>query len=55
MHVIEGEFEFTINGKKKLCKKGSTFLIPSNVPHSGKAISDCVLMDVFNPKREDLG
>ena len=55
MHVIEGEFEFTINGKKKLCKKGSTFVIPSNVHHSGKAISDCVLMDVFNPKREDLG
>ena len=54
MHVIEGEFEFIINGKKNLCKKGSTFLIPSNVPHSGTAISDCILMDVFNPKREDL-
>ena len=55
MHVIEGEFEFTIDGKKNLCKKGSTFLIPSNVPHPGRAISDCILMDVFSPRREDLG
>ena len=55
MHVIEGEFEFTIDGKKNLCKKGSTFLIPSNVSHSGRAISDCILMDVFSPRRDDLG
>ena len=55
MHVIEGEFEFTIQGEKNICKKGSTFLIPSNAPHSGKAITDCILMDVFSPKRDDLG
>ena len=55
MHVIEGEFEFTIQGEKNICTKGSTFLIPSNVPHSGKAITDCILMDVFSPKRDDLG
>lgn len=55
MHVIDGEFEFTIYGKKNICKKGSTFLIPSNVPHSGLAISDCILIDVFSPKRDDLG
>ena len=55
MHVIEGEFEFTIDGKKNICSKGSTFLIPSNVPHSGRALSKCIIMDVFCPKREDLG
>ena len=54
MHVIEGEFEFTIDGEKNICSKGSTFLIPSNVPHSGRAISKCTLMDVFSPKRDDL-
>ena len=55
MHVIEGKFEFTINGKIHLCDKGSTFQIPSNVPHSGKAITDCIIMDFFSPKRDDLG
>ena len=50
MHVVEGKFEFTINGKKHLCVKGSTFHIPSNVPHSGKAITSCEIMDVFSPK-----
>ena len=55
MHVIEGEFEFTIDGKKNICSKGSTFLITSNVPHSGRALSQCIIMDVFCPKREDLG
>jgi len=54
MHVIEGKFEFTINGKIHLCDKGSTFQIPSNVPHSGKAITDCIIMDFFSPKRDDL-
>ena len=53
MHVVKGKFEFTINGKKHLCEKGSTFQIPSNVPHSGKALTDCKLMDVFSPVREE--
>ena len=44
-----------IDGKKNICTKGSTFLIPSNVPHSGRALSQCIIMDVFCPKREDLG
>ena len=55
MHVVKGKFEFTINGKKHLCEKGSTFQIPSNVPHSGKAITNCEIMDVFSPKRDYLG
>ena len=44
----------SIDGKKNICTKGSTFLIPSNVPHSGRALSQCIIMDVFSPKRDDL-
>jgi quercetin dioxygenase-like cupin family protein len=32
---------------------GSVFIIPSNTVHSGKSITDCEIVDVFNPVRED--
>lgn len=53
MHVVEGEFEFTLNGITKVYIAGDIVPIPSNVPHSGKAITACQLMDVFSPARED--
>lgn len=53
MHVIEGEFEFTLNGHTKVYIPGDIVSIPSNVPHSGKALTPCRLMDVFSPARED--
>jgi len=52
-NVISGEFEMTIDGKTQLCKAGDIAAIPSDVEHSGKAITDCVLIDVFQPVRED--
>ena len=52
-NVISGDFEFTINGEKRLCKPGDVATIPSNVPHSGKALTDCKIIDVFQPVRED--
>ena len=54
MYVLEGEFEFILNGKKNICMPGSYFVIPSNIPHSGKAITACKIMDIFCPVREDL-
>nr|WP_299385696.1 cupin domain-containing protein [Allomuricauda sp.] len=53
MHVIEGEFEFTVGGNTMTCVPGDVVLIPSNVPHSGKALTPCRLMDVFSPVREE--
>lgn len=53
MHVVEGEFEFTLNGITKVYIAGDIVPIPSNVPHSGKAVTACQLMDVFSPARED--
>lgn len=51
--VLEGEFELTIEGKSRVLKPGEVVVIPSNVPHSGKAITPCKLQDTFSPVRSD--
>lgn len=53
MHVVEGDFEFTVDGNTKVHGPGDIVIIPSNVPHSGKALTACKLMDVFSPVREE--
>ena len=53
MHVVEGEFEFTLNGETQVYSDGAIVLIPSNIPHAGKALTACRLMDVFSPVREE--
>lgn len=52
-NVIEGQFEMTVNGETKICSTGDSVVIPGNTPHSGRAITDCKIIDVFNPPRED--
>lgn len=51
--VISGEFELTLAGETKVMKAGDVAVIPSNTLHSGEAITDCQLLDVFSPIRED--
>ena len=53
MNLIEGEFIFTVDGVEHHLKAGDIFAIPSNAPHSAKAVTDCRIIDVFNPPRED--
>lgn len=53
MHVVKGEFEFTLNGNTQIYSAGDIVPIPSNSPHSGKALTPCELMDVFSPVREE--
>ncbi len=52
--LLEGEFELTIEGEPIRFGPGSLIVIPPDVPHSGLAITDCKLMDVFTPVREDF-
>jgi quercetin dioxygenase-like cupin family protein len=52
--VLEGTFQLTVNGVPQLLDKGMFAVIPPNVPHSGLAITDCRLIDVFSPVREDF-
>ncbi|GBD88889.1 bacilysin biosynthesis protein BacB [bacterium BMS3Abin03] len=51
--IIEGEFELTVDGNTFVLKQGKVAIIPSNVEHSGKAITDCKIVDTFYPLRED--
>ena len=53
MQVIEGKFEFTVDGITKIYTPGMMVKIPSHVPHGGKALTDCILTDIFCPAREE--
>jgi quercetin dioxygenase-like cupin family protein len=53
MTIIEGEFVLTSEGETRNIKPGDVAIFPSNVKHSGKALTDCYIMDVFYPVRED--
>lgn len=51
--VIEGKLEMLIDGVTTVLKPGMIANIPSNVLHSGKALTNCKVTDVFSPTRED--
>jgi len=51
--ITEGEFELTIAESTFVLKPGKVAIIPSNAEHSGKAITDCKIVDTFYPVRED--
>lgn len=52
-HVLKGTFELTVDGETKWMEPGMAAVIPSQVPHGGRAITNCELLDVFHPERDD--
>ena len=52
-NVIQGEFELTIDGESRVLKAGDVGIIPSNAVHSGRAVTQCHVIAVFHPIRED--
>lgn len=53
MHVMEGDFEFTLDGDTKIYGPGDIVIIAPHKKHSGRALSACKLIDVFSPTREE--
>jgi len=51
--MLEGEFEFKVGTEKRIMKQGDVAIVLPNVNHSGVALSDCKIIDVFYPTRED--
>ena len=53
VNVVAGQFELTVDQKPYVLNPGDVFIIPSNAQHSGKGLTDCRIIDVFHPVRED--
>lgn len=54
VNLLEGRFELTVDGVAHVLEAGQVFAIPSNVPHAGRALTRCRILDVFQPVREDF-
>lgn len=53
-YVAKGKFEVTIGKNKKLLSEGDVYFAPSNITHGVVCLEEGLLIDVFNPMREDL-
>ena len=52
-NVLDGLFELTISGDTRVLGPGSVAIIASHALHSGRAVTNCRIVDVFYPIRED--
>ena len=53
-YVVEGELEFTVEGKSRILGKGDGVVIPSNHEHSVKVLkAPAKAVDAWYPRRED--
>lgn len=54
-YIVQGSFEFNLDGKIQTIIKGDSIYIPSNTKHGVKALEEnSVILDVFTPQREDF-
>lgn len=50
--MIEGEYEFELNGEKRMIRKGDVYIVPPNVPHGARTYDkSCLALDIFSPPR----
>lgn len=52
--VIEGELEMTVDGVSRVVRPGLVAVVPSNVPHSVKALTDGRVIIVDYPLRSEF-
>lgn len=52
-YVQEGKMLFVIEDEQFILEAGMAITVAPNLKHGATAITDCVLIDVFSPVRED--
>ncbi len=52
-YVVKGKLDFFIYGKTYHLKEGDSYFAPANVQHGAKVLENCIVIDVFNPAREE--
>jgi unsaturated pyranuronate lyase len=53
--VIEGELEVTVGGEVQIARAGIVAIVPSNVRHSVRALTDGRVIIVDHPARPEFG
>jgi quercetin dioxygenase-like cupin family protein len=53
-YVVSGTFEFTIGDQTKVVKAGDSLLKEDGVRHGCVCLEKGILLDIFNPAREDF-
>jgi quercetin dioxygenase-like cupin family protein len=53
VNLLEGRFQLTLEGQAAEMQAGQVLVIPPKARHSGKALTDCRILDVFYPVREE--
>lgn len=53
-YVVSGQFEFEIDGVKKIVKAGDSMLKMDGIVHGCVCLEAGILLDIFTPMREDF-
>lgn len=53
-YVVSGAFEFTVADEKHIVKAGDVLLKQDGIIHGCVCLEEGILLDVFNPMREDF-
>lgn len=53
-YIAKGSFDVTIDGTTRLLHEGDSFFVESNLVHGVVCREDGLLIDIFNPCREDF-
>ena len=53
-YIVSGRFQFTVGDKTYEVKAGDTLLKTDGVIHGCVALEGGILLDIFNPMREDF-
>jgi quercetin dioxygenase-like cupin family protein len=53
VNVLEGTLELTVAGETHTLGAGDVFIIPPDTPHAGRARTQCRVLDIFAPVRDD--
>ena len=51
--LLEGEFEFTLDGETRLLRPGTVVAVPPGAVHGGRALTPCRIVDAFHPSRDE--
>lgn len=53
VNMLEGTYELIVDGVRHELRTGDVLVIPGGATHGGGAKSDCRILDVFSPVREE--